>query len=102
MIHFSCDRCQRLIETEDEMRYVVRLEIEARFGDGVFSDQEEDRDHLLEMHEILSRLDDEQDSMVDDEVYSRKRFDLCSDCYREFLKNPMGREIAKTVDFSQN
>lgn len=102
MIHYSCDRCQRLIETEDEIRYVVRLEIEARMGENIFAEQDDDADHLMELHEILERQDDESESLADDEVYSRKRFDLCSDCYKAFLRNPMGREITKTVDFSQN
>lgn len=102
MIHYSCDRCQRLIETDDEMRYVVRFEIEAKMGENVFAEQDEERDHLLELHEILERHDDEKDSLVDDEVYSRKRFDLCSECYQSFLRNPLGRDIVKTVDFSQN
>lgn len=101
MIHYSCDRCQRLIETEDEIRYVVRLEIEAKLGDNVFAD-EDDQDHLLEIHEILERQDDERDALVDDEVYSRKRFDLCSRCYKEYLRNPMGKETTKSIDFSQN
>ena len=102
MIHYSCDRCQRLIETEDEVRYVVRLEIEAKLGENVFADQDDDRDHLSEIHEILERQDDERESLADDEVYSRKRFDLCAECYREYLRNPVGREASKPVDFSQN
>jgi hypothetical protein len=102
MIHYSCDRCQRLIETDGEMRYVVRFEIEAKMGENVFANQDEERDHLLELHEILERRDDENDSLVDDEVYSRKRFDLCSECYQAFLRNPLGRDIVKAVDFSQN
>lgn len=102
MIHYSCDRCQRLIETDDEIRYVVRLEVEAKLGDNVFADQDEEHDHLLEIHEILERQGDESDAMVDDEVYSRKRFDLCTNCYKAYLRNPMGREPAKTIDFSQN
>lgn len=102
MIHYSCDRCQRLIETDDEMRYVVRLEIEARMGENVFADQDEERDHLLELHEIIERRDDENEPLVDDEVYSRKRFDLCPSCYKAFMRNPMGQETIKSVDFSQN
>ena len=102
MIHYSCDRCQRLIESEEEMRYVVRLEIEARMGENVFADQDEERDHLLELHEILERQDGEHESAVSDEVYRRKRFDLCASCYQEFLRNPLGQDIVKSVDFSQN
>jgi len=102
MIHYSCDRCQRLIETEDEIRYVVRLEVEAKLGENVFSDQDEERDHLLEIHEILERRDEENDSLADDEVYDRKRFDLCTECYKAYLRNPIGRDVMKHVDFSQN
>jgi DNA-directed RNA polymerase subunit RPC12/RpoP len=102
MIHYSCDRCQRLIETDDEVRYVVRLEVEAKLGDNVFAEQDDDRDHLLEIHEILDRQEDELESLTEDEVYARKRYDLCSDCHAEFLRNPMGREVTKPVDFSQN
>ena len=103
MIHYSCDRCQRLIETDDELRYVVRLEVQAVIGDNVFAGEEdEDRDHLLEVHEILERHDDDQDPLISDDIYSRRRFDLCSDCYRAFIRKPLGQEVAKTVDFSQN
>ncbi len=103
MIHYSCDRCQRLIEKDDELRYVVRLEVQATMGESAFVEAEDDeRDHLLEVHEILERHDDENDPLISDEVYSRRRFDLCSNCYRAFLRNPLGREVAKTIDFSQN
>jgi hypothetical protein len=102
MIHYSCDRCQRLIETEDEIRYVVRLDVEAKLGESVFADQDEEHDHLLEIHEIVERQDGEHESLNDDEVYSRKRFDLCTDCYKSFMRNPLGREVIKTIDFSQN
>ena len=100
MIHYSCDRCQRLIDTDDELRYVVRLEIESKLGEEVFGDEE--RDHLLEIHEIIEQSESHSDSLQEDEVYQRTRFDLCAECYRAFLNNPMGREIAKSVGFSEN
>lgn len=100
MIHYSCDRCQRLIDTDDEVRYVVRLEIESKLGEDVFVDEE--RDHLLEMHEIIEQAATNGESLGDDEVYQRTRFDLCGECYRAFLSNPMGREGAKSVGFSEN
>lgn len=102
MIHYSCDRCQRLIETEDEIRYVVRLEIQAQMGDDVFANKDEENDHLLEIHEIIERQIDEQGSAVGDEVYRRKRFDLCSQCHQAYLQNPLGLDVSKPVGFSQN
>jgi hypothetical protein len=100
MIHYSCDRCQRSIDTEAELRYVVRIEVQAALGADVSTD--DDRDHLLEIHEILERADDANDPLISDEVYRRQRFDLCSDCYRAFLSNPLGHEHNKQLDFSKN
>ena len=102
MIHYSCDRCHRLIETEDEIRYVVRLNIEPKLGENVFDHEDDDRDHLLEIHEILEQQEETSAAADDDEVYCRKRFDLCYECYQAFLRNPMGQESPKPVDFSQN
>jgi hypothetical protein len=30
------------------------------------------------------------------------RFDLCPECRKKFLKNPLGREHSKQFDFSKN
>ena len=51
-----------------------RREIEAKF-DGLDSEPDDDRDHLMELHEVLERLEDtDEDNSVDEEVYRRKRF----------------------------
>ena len=59
MIHYSCDRCGRPIDPSEDLRYVVRLEIEAVMEplDGEVVD-DDDRDHLMELHEILDHADD--------------------------------------------
>lgn len=98
MIHYSCDRCRRLIETEVDLRYVVRMEIQTKFGDTQNQDEFGDSDSLLE----IERQEDALDPLVDDEVYNRRRFDLCCDCYKEFVRNPLGRETSKPVGFSDN
>ncbi len=103
MIHYSCDRCGRPIDATEELRYVVRLEVEAVMEpveDEVIDD--EDRDHLMELHEILELADDADNPLIGDGMYQRKRYDLCPECHRQFLKNPLGREGSKLLDFSQN
>ncbi len=102
MIQYCCDRCKRSMDAGDDLRYVVRIEIEAKF-DVLGEEPDDDRDHLLELHEILERLDDAEDqSPIDDDVYRKQRFDLCADCYRKFVKNPLGREFASPLGFSKN
>lgn len=102
MIHYSCDRCKRMIDPEDELRYVVKLEVSAAMQPLDDGEAEDDRDHLLEVQEILERLEASEDDAIGEEIYQKKHFDLCSHCYREFIKNPLGREQPVHLGFSSN
>ena len=101
MIHFTCDRCKREIDSDLELRYTVRLEVQAMMEPSEV-DVQDDRDHLLEIQEVLERLDDELDESSGDSIYQRRRFDLCPTCYRKYMKNPLGREVAPHLNFSKN
>ena len=101
MIHHSCDRCKRTMDT-DELRYVLRMEVQAAM-DTREADDEADRDHLLEIHEILERLDDCESDEVGDEIYQRQRYDLCADCFRRYMENPLGSSAqVHNLPFSAN
>ncbi len=102
MIHYSCDRCKRVLDAQDDLRYVVRLEIQAVMDPINEMDADDDRDHLLEIEEILERVDDEACDSIGDDIYQKRRFDLCPECYRKFVKNPLGREVKVSLGFSQN
>jgi uncharacterized protein YlaI len=106
MIHYSCDLCKRLIDPEVDLRYVVRMEVFAAVdpveADQSAVNQEDDRDHLQEMQEILQRMDESDSDSVSEDVYQQLRFDLCPECRKKFAKNPLGRESSKHFDFSKN
>ncbi|MEQ8787064.1 MAG: hypothetical protein RIC55_12220 [Pirellulaceae bacterium] len=102
MIHYSCDRCKRELDPEEDLRYVVRLEVCAMMEPLDVDDIEDDRDHLLEIQDILERLDDDQCEAVADDVYQKQRYDLCCDCYKEYIKNPLGRDVPVHLGFSPN
>ena len=101
MIHYTCDCCQRSIDSENEMRYVVRMEIYASL-DPAEDELNEDRDHLQEIQDILERLDDSDDEQICEDVYQHRRFDLCSECKKRFAENPLARMSTTHLDFSQN
>jgi hypothetical protein len=103
MIHFTCDRCKRVIDSELEMRYVVRMEVEAVMDPIHEQEPQDDRDHLLEIDEILERVDASESDAIGDDIYQKRRYDLCPQCYRKFTANPLGRERkAATLGFSHN
>lgn len=101
MIRYSCDLCGRDLNPEDDLRYVVKVEVYAAM-DPMADDGEDDRDHLQEIQDILERLDDAESERIGDDVYQQMRFDLCPECRKKFLKNPLGREIANVFGFSDN
>ncbi len=102
MIHFSCDRCKRVLDPVEDLRYVVKLEVRAVMDAAAMDEAEDDRDHLLEVHEILERTEDLEGALVGDDIYQRSRYDLCPQCYRAFSKNPVGAMKAVQLNFSQN
>ena len=102
MIRYSCDLCKRELDSETDLRYVVKMEVYAAFDPAVDDEANDDRDHLQEIQDILERLEDAESDQVGDDVYQQMRFDLCSQCRRKFAKNPLGREIVKVFGFSEN
>ncbi len=102
MIQFSCDLCKRELDSQDDLRYVVKIEVYAAFDPAVVDGEDDDRDHLEEIQDILERMEDASAEEIGDEVYQQLRFDLCPECRKKFLKNPLGHEVAKAFRFSSN
>jgi hypothetical protein len=100
MIHYSCDCCKRVLDPED-LRYVVKMEVYAAFDPSATDELDDDRDHLQEIQEILQHSD-AADPEISHDVYEQLRFDLCTECRKKFIKNPLGREPSKQFDFSKN
>ena len=102
MIHYSCDRCKRVLDSQEDLRYTLRIEIEAVMDPINEEEMDADRDHLMEIEEILERSVADECDDIGDDVYQRRRYDLCPECYRKFAKNPLGREVKASLGFSQN
>ncbi len=101
MIHYSCDRCKREINPEQDLRYIVRLEIEVAV-DQLSGEVVDDMDHLQDLEELLESNDEYCGSTLGEELYQRKRYDLCANCYRHYMKNPLGKETSAPFGFSKN
>ena len=102
MIHYSCDRCKKIIDQHDSLRYAVKIEVQAAMEPLDLDDVDADRDHLLEIQEMLERMEDEECSGAGNEVYQKMHYDLCSDCHRQYVNNPLGSELPVQIGFSQN
>lgn len=94
MIEYRCDRCQRLIEQSTELRYIVRIEVQAALEPLARHVADEERDYL---HEISEQLDGvssaaERPRPVDD-CFEQSRYDLCGECFQAFRTQPLGVQL---------
>lgn len=102
MLHFSCDICGKDL-TDGSPRYVVKMEAHAATDPAQLTDEDMDADHVEEMAQLLSAIEDgEEDAPALLPTCQKMRFDLCPVCYGKFVKDPLGREDANRFDFSEN
>jgi hypothetical protein len=101
MLHFTCDRCKRPIDTDNELRYSIQVRVEIFMG-CYQSTSHEDLDPLDQVADELQLLQDESDVEQAARLHSGQTFDLCSSCYRAYIKNPLAREMPLPMGFSEN
>jgi hypothetical protein len=103
MLHITCDLCGKHICLEDHHRYVVKIEVYAAHDPAEITEADLEEDHLEAVSQLLR---DEQEALIDpDEVapaYKSIRYDLCPNCHKKFLRDPLGKEAAQNFDFSEN
>lgn len=101
MIHYSCDLCGTSLSSSDQ-RFVLKMDLHPAVSPASFDDDPADVDNLEQLGEMLEELDD-FDVDLEEESGQDMRFDLCCDCRKKFLKDPLGREtLLKQLDFSAN
>jgi hypothetical protein len=101
MIHYTCDRCKRVIDPAQEVRHEVSIEVQAMLDAAEIPDLEEDRDYLDEIDETLMSMDLDVNSLPANEP-RRLRYDLCPECFRRYIQDPLGAEMPLHVGFSHN
>ena len=103
MLHFSCDICGKDLAPEGAARYVVKMEAFAATDPAQLTDDDLDTDHVEEMAQLLNEIEDGETAAPEALPTCKKlRFDLCPMCYRKFVKDPLGREAAARLNFSEN
>ncbi len=98
MIHYSCDRCNKTINARDQIRYVVRIEVQLAMGDR--ENGQLDDASLEKLEQMLDEFADGDDESSDGSA-NEKTFDLCSKCYGEYIDNPLAIETMG-IGFSKN
>ena len=104
MQHFSCDWCGKEMLPDTDRRFIVKMEIYAAHDPAELTDDDLDDDHLESLSELLQQI---EDAGGDDEPdlappYKKIRLDLCPECHKRFLRDPLGIDTSQKFDFSEN
>lgn len=105
MVHYTCDMCGRPLLADEDIRYVVKIEVYTAC-DAMDDDDDDDDDideEIWEMEEDEGRdgLSNHGDSLGNGE-YKAFRFDLCVKCHKKYLQDPLFLKSWNRTRFSEN
>jgi hypothetical protein len=102
MIHVTCDHSGKELRPKEDQRFVVKIEAYAAHDPHELTEADLDEDNIEAIAQMLRDLEEEGGESQDPvEAYKEFRFDLCGDCHKRFVRNPLAKEAVK-FDFSEN
>lgn len=103
MLHVTCDLCGRELTLGEDHRFVVKMEVFAAHDPTEITEADLDEDHMEQLSELLRELEDNPNHQAVLEPTRRSfRYDLCPQCQKKFVRDPLGKELAQKFDFSEN
>ena len=102
MLHVTCDLCGKELRPGDDHHYVVKIEAYAAQDPAEITEADLDEDHMEAVSQLLRDMEDHLESAALADPYQNVRYDLCPECHKKFLRDPLGRENAQKFDFSEN
>jgi len=102
MIHFTCDMCGKPLLTDEDVRYVVKVEVYAAYDPLEVTEDDLDENHLGAMSEIIEQMEGMDSDELEDQVYKSFRFDLCPACHQRYLEDPLLRHRRLRLGFHDN
>ena len=103
MLHVTCDLCGKVLRPGDDEHFVVKVEVFAAQDPAAITEADLDEDHMEAVSELLREMEDnlgEGDGL--EEPTQHFRYDLCPECHKKFLRDPLGKDLAQKFDFSKN
>jgi len=98
MIKYVCDMCGKPLLENEDVRYVVKIEVYAAYESSDSSDDYDDLDAVEDMIEG----EDSDAAPGDDDSFATMRFDLCPECHKRYLQDPLFRKTNRRLGFSEN
>jgi hypothetical protein len=91
-----------MIDSESEIRFRVQIEMQAISDSSAIAPEEMFDDHLAELQSILAELEPDERTELCEQAYRVQHYDLCMECYHQFVRNPLSIEPVNKLEFSDN
>jgi hypothetical protein len=101
MVHITCDLCGKQLGA-GHAHHVVKIEVFSAHDPAEITEADLDADHMEEVSQLLEELGDTEDPDELDPVSQQFRYDLCPDCRKRFLRDPLSKEASQKLHFSEN
>jgi hypothetical protein len=103
MLHVTCDLCGKAICPGQDQRYVVKIEIFPAHDPGKITEADLDEDHMEAVSELIREMDENGEEVdLAEPICKHFRYDLCPDCHKRYLRDPLSKELSSKFDFSEN
>jgi len=84
-----CDGCGGNLLVDEDVRYIVKIEVFAAYDPLEITREDIARAGKDEMARLIESMGKMDPAELEDQVYRRFQFDLCPRCQREYLRKPL-------------
>lgn len=103
MLHVTCDLCGKELCPGHDHRYVVKIEVFAADDPAKITEADLDEDHMEAVSELLRSMEENgEEPEILEPVYNHFRYDLCPECHKKYLRDPLSKEAVQKFHFSKN
>jgi hypothetical protein len=102
MVHVTCDLCGKVLQGGEDQRYVVKIEAYAVHDPSELTEEDLDEDHMEAVSQMLQECEENETEAELVDPYKSFRYDLCPECHKKFVRDPLAREREQKFDFSKN
>ena len=102
MLHITCDLCGKELLPGEDHRFVVKMEVFAAHDPAEITEADLDEDHMEAVSQLLRDMEDNLADPDLEPAHQKFRYDLCPDCQKKFVRDPLSKEAAQKFDFSEN
>ena len=101
MLRITCDSCGKELRAGED-RYVVKIEVFAAHDPAELTEADLDEDHMEAVSQLIQQMEEEEVPQALEPASRQLRYDLCPECRKRYLRDPLSKEAAQKFDFSEN